>query len=201
MKYLFIGNSHTYYNSMPHLFEQLAAAVDPAPHVVMLAHGGMGYPFHADGEEAPFNIRYGHYDYVILQHVAHPMGDIDEMFRAGRLLAGMAKEYGAKPLLYMTWTKKGDEAAQADMSDAYRRLARETGSLLAPVGDVWQETRRQLPHLELYFTDDRHASYEGSHLAASTIFSAIFRQPAPADSADRRQIAQLAWAFVQKENP
>ena len=200
MKYLFIGNSHTYYNGMPHLFELLAQTVDADTHVTMLTRGGMGFPYHADGEEAPFNIRYGGYDYVILQHVAHPMGDIDEMFRAGRQLVALAKESGAVPLLYMTWAAEGDEAYQPTMSGAYRQLAQQTGALLIPVGEVWQAARKALPHVDLFYSDRRHASVAGSKLIAATAFAAIFDQLPPAQTPDEQVIAQLALEITRREN-
>lgn len=200
MKYLFIGNSHTYYNDMPYLFAQLAETVDNDVHVTMLTRGGMGFPYHADGEEAPFNIRYGKYDYVILQHVAHPMGDIGEMFRAGKQLIALAKESGATPLLYMTWAAEGDEDYQPVMSGHYRRLAQETGTRLIPAGEVWQAARKALPDVDLFYTDRRHASLAGSKLIAATAFAAIFDQLPPAATADEQVIAQLALEITRTEN-
>ena len=200
MKYLFIGNSHTYFNDMPHLFAQLAETVDNDVHVTMLTRGGMGFPYHADGEEAPFNIRYGEYDYVILQHVAHPMGDIDEMFRAGKQLIALAKEAGAVPLLYMTWTKLGDEASQPEMSGHYRRLAKETGVKLIPAGEVWQAARKVLPGIDFYYKDGAHASLAGSKLIAAAAFAAIFDQLPPSSSGDEASIAQLALDISRTEN-
>lgn len=200
MKYLFIGNSHTYYNDMPHLFAQLAETVDNDVHVTMLTRGGMGFPYHADGEEAPFNIRYGKYDYVILQHVAHPMGDFDEMFRAGRQLIAQAKESGAKPLLYMTWAAEGDEAYQPTMSGAYRQLAKETECALIPAGEVWQAARKALPDVDLFYTDRRHASLAGSKLIAATAFAAIFDRMPPFGNDSERTIAQLALDISRTEN-
>lgn len=200
MKYLFIGNSHTYYNDMPHLFAQLAQTVDPDVHVTMLTRGGMGFPYHADGEEAPFNIRYGKYDYVILQHVAHPMGDIGEMFRAGKQLIALAKESGATPLLYMTWAAEGDEEYQPTMSGAYRQLARETETLLIPAGEVWQAARKALPHVDLFYKDRRHASPAGSKLIAATAFAAIFDALPPAETDNEKVIAQIALDIARREN-
>lgn len=200
MKYLFIGNSHTYFNDMAHIFEEMLKGTDDNPHVTMLTKGGMGFPYHVKEEQTLFNIRYGHYDYVILQHVAHPMGDIDEMMKAGKQLIEWVKEAGAKPVLYMTWAKKGEEDYQPTMSNHYRSLAKSEKTLLAPVGEVWQKVRKAIPELELFYKDGAHASPAGSKLAAATIFSTIFDKAAPSDTDEDRIIADTALKTAEEEN-
>ena len=76
MRVLFIGNSHTYYNDMPHLFAQICKSRQREVEVTMLSHGGKGWDFHVEEPEIRFNILYGGYDAVVLQHTAHPMGDL-----------------------------------------------------------------------------------------------------------------------------
>lgn len=170
MRVLFIGNSHTYYNDMPHIFAGLCSEKNVTVEVTMLAHGGKGWDFHLAEPEVRFNILYGGYDAVVLQHVAHPMGDLSVMDASGRQLIQLVKEAGARPILYMTWTTKADgEDAQESMSRPYRKLQQETGCELAPVGERWWEFHRQHPDVELYAEDGRHASPEGSRLAASVI--------------------------------
>ena len=82
MKTLFIGNSHTYYNDMPEMFRDICKKNGIDMHVTMLTKGGMGLDYHADNEQTRFNILYGEYDYIILQHVAHPMGELSVMDEA-----------------------------------------------------------------------------------------------------------------------
>lgn len=170
MKVLFIGNSHTYYNDMPHLFTQLCRERGIDTEVTMLAHGGKGWDFHLEEPEVKFNIFHGGYDAVILQHTAHPMGDLSVMAQCGRRLIEWVQMAGARPVLYMTWTTKADgEAAQPSMSNAYRKLQEETGCELAPVGEKWWEYHLAHPEVELYASDGQHASPAGSRLAASVI--------------------------------
>lgn len=167
---LFIGNSHTYYNDMPHIFAEICREKGCETQVTMLTHGGKGWDFHVEEPEVRFNIRYGGYDAVILQHTAHPMGDLEVMNRCGKQLIEWVKQAGARPILYMTWTKKADgEEAQGVMSSAYRRLQEETGCELACVGEKWWEYHRAHPEVELYDGDGAHASLSGSRLAAETI--------------------------------
>ena len=96
MRVLFIGNSHTYYNDMPHLFAQICREKGIDTEVTMLAHGGKGWDFHLEEPEVKFNIEYGGYDAVILQHKAHPMGDLSVMQQCGKELIRRVQEAGAK---------------------------------------------------------------------------------------------------------
>ncbi len=167
---LFIGNSHTYYNDMPKLFADICRESGCETAVTMLTHGGKGWDFHLEEPEVRFNIRYGDYDAVVLQHTAHPMGDLDVMEACGRELVDWVLQAGARPILYMTWTTREDgEAAQPQMAEAYRKLQRQTGCELAPVGEMWWAYHKEHPEVELYDGDGKHASKEGSKLAASVI--------------------------------
>ena len=170
MRVLFIGNSHTFYNDMPHLFAQICREKGRDVEVTMLTHGGKGWDFHVEEPEVRFNIFYGGYDAVVLQHTAHPMGDPEVMNRCGRTLIEWVRQAGARPILYMTWTARADgEAAQAGMSGAYRRLQQETGCEMAPVGENWWKYHREHPDEEMSAEDGEHASLPGSRLAAATI--------------------------------
>ena len=174
MKFLFIGNSHTYFNDMPGIFQQLCRENGIDAHVTMLTKGGMGLDWHMTQEQTRFNIRYGGYDYVILQHAAHPMGELDAMRKGAETLVKWVKEAGSTPIFYQTWAKKGDEAYQPIMSGVYDLFGREMQVKVAPVGNEWQKHRAAHPEEELYFTDGEHASPAGSALAARVIFKTIF---------------------------
>ena len=173
MKTLFIGNSHTYFNDMPHLFQEICEQNGYHMDVTMLTKGGMGLDYHVENEQTRFNILYGRYDFIILQHVAHPMGEYEVMEKAADKLMEWIRKTNATPCYYMTWTKKDDEQGQEEMSARYRRLGAKHNCIVAPVGEVWWKTYHAHPETELYFEDGRHASYEGSMLAARTIYDAL----------------------------
>lgn len=174
MKVLFIGNSHTFFNDMPGIFKRLCAERGMDVHVTMLTKGGMGLDYHAKEEQTRFNILYGGYDAVVLQHTAHPMGDLNDMKKGAETIAAWCREAGSRIVLYQTWTQKGDEASQTHMSSVYDELGASLGADVAPVGNIWQKTRIEQPDLSLYYKDDAHASPEGSALAARVIFETIF---------------------------
>lgn len=176
MKVLFIGNSHTYFNDMPALFKAFCLQRGVEAQVTMLTKGGMGLDYHLKQEQTLFNIRYGDYDYVVLQHTAHPMGDLTIMHEAAYALVKVIREAGSTPVFYQTWAKKGDEAFQPTMSGIYNDLGRELDVPVAPVGDEWQKYRLAHPEAELYWKDGEHASPDGSALAARVILETILRQ-------------------------
>ena len=60
--------------------------------------------------------------------------------------------------------------------DAVRQLntwIREANALLAPVGELWWEYRKNHPEVEMYAEDNAHASREGSEFAADCIWNTI----------------------------
>ena len=85
MRTLFIGNSHTYFNDMPKIFKDICAENGIDMQVTMLTKGGMGLDYHAENEQTRFNILFGDYDFVIIQHVAHPMGEFEDMEKAKKI--------------------------------------------------------------------------------------------------------------------
>ena len=175
LEILFIGNSHTYVNDLPLLLEKRADEEGFNCRVTMLAHGNWFLSQHAAEPEARFNILYGHYDYVVLQEHAHPFPPEAEYLAAVNTLAKMIREAGAVPVLYECWAKKDEPEKQESLNRAARRAAEETGALLAPVGEDWQEFRKTCPDIDLYAEDGAHASPAGSDLAAKVIWVTIRR--------------------------
>ncbi len=176
MKTLFIGNSHTYFNDLPEIFRGICQQHGIDMEVTMLTRGGIGLEDHAQEPQTRFNILFGGYDFVVLQHRAHPMGDLDLMYQGAEEIMGWIRQAGAKPIFYQTWAAKGDETFQSTMSGIYDRLGSRFHANVAPVGNRWQEQRLRDPETELYGPDGQHASLAGSTLAAQVIFETIFPQ-------------------------
>lgn len=173
MRTLFIGNSHTYFNDMPKIFKDICNKNGIDMQVTMLTKGGMGFDYHADNEQTRFNILFGDYDFVILQHTAHPMGDFDVMEKAADRIMEWIKQTKAVPCYFMTWVEEDNESYQSVMSERYQTLAKKHDCLVAPIGERWWEVIHNDPSVDLYGKDRRHASSEGSKLAAETIFETL----------------------------
>ena len=74
MRVLFIGNSHTYFNDMPHTFAGMVQSLTGArPEVTMLAYSDRDLAWHREEYFAVrFALLYGNYDYCVLQQQANP---------------------------------------------------------------------------------------------------------------------------------
>ena len=177
MRILFIGNSHTYFNDMPHIFKMICQENNIDTEVTMIAHGYKGLDFHKDEPEVRFNIFYGNYDYVVLQHLQN--GFDEKVLRSSvEAINKFIKMADSKAILYMPWTIKKEENKQKAMSEAYLNLGLKLNIAVAPVGIVWWNFKKKYSEIELYFNDNEHASEMGSTLAAYTIFNTIFNKKA-----------------------
>lgn len=173
VKILFIGNSHTYFHNLPACVAQMAKEEGYECDVTMLAHAGWYLRQHVEEPDVRFNIRFGHYDYVVLQEHSHPFDDIPGYQAAAAALADWIREAGSKPVIYGTWAKKEEEPAQAIMNEVNRKLAKDLDALYAPVGESWWTYQTSWPEIEMYEADGAHASERGSEFAAKIIWSTI----------------------------
>lgn len=191
MKILFIGNSHTYYNSMPQMVKELLEYTGESVHVTMSTEGGKGLIYHCDRKDVNFNIRYGEYDVVVLQDKASGFNAEDFKQGGRRLMANSLGECPAHRVLYMIWARRDEKDNQANITAAYTSFGAEIGAAIAPVGEVWHKLLRESPELEdrFYRPDGNHATPLGSYLAASTLFYAITGRTAPIELCEGAQPA------------
>lgn len=172
MKLLFIGNSHTYYNSMPETVMRFLEATGQKVHVTMLAEGGKGLNYHASSPNTIFNIRCGKYDAVIAQDKA--TGFDPALFRDNaKILRDLTEKAGSQFYLYMPWTGRENRSAQRAMTEAYHSFCRSAGCVFAPAGEVFSRILLTEPADLLYKEDGNHATPLGSYLAAVSIFYTI----------------------------
>lgn len=168
MRVLWIGNSHTFFHDMPFLTASLYEnAVGEKMEVTMLTHPAVDFAWHvAQYYEIRFNLKYGHYDYCILQQVAHPFPGKETTNTFGLELINMCKAVGTKGVITTTWAKKAEPENQLIMNETYKALAESSGALLSPVGEVWQLIKKKYPEIELYHKDGAHASIYGAYTNA-----------------------------------
>lgn len=175
MRILFIGNSHTYFNNLPELVAKGFREIGIDCEVTMLAHGGWFLEQHTKEPDVQFNIRFGHYDYVVLQEHSHPFGPIEKYEDAVTTLSERIKEAGSTPVIYATWSKKDEAFEQERMNIVHREAAEKNGALLAPVGEFWWDFMQSHPEIEMYASDGAHASPAGSEFAAAILFRTIWK--------------------------
>jgi hypothetical protein len=186
LRVLFIGNSYTYFNNLPEVLAKLAeAGHQKKVESVMQTPGGWRLQDHWDRGEARKAIQGQKWDYVVLQdqsqlgdnHVisGKPRITTDETFHSAAVeMAKAIRDTGAIPVFYLTWAKKAVPEDQAMLNNAYFRAAKETKSIVAPVGVAWADVRSKDPSLELYIEDGSHPTPAGTYLAACVFYATLF---------------------------
>lgn len=171
MKTLFIGNSHTYMNDMPYLFQTLYRdSFGIENEAVMLAYSGRSLEWHRkEYLSYRYQLLYGHFDYCVIQQAAHPFPEEETTMENGRKIIELCRACGTEPVLFMTWAEKIHPENQEKMIRVYEKLGAETGTRVAPVGKVWQRMREKHPEIELFYKDGEHASPYGDLLIAMTL--------------------------------
>jgi hypothetical protein len=134
-----------------------------------------GYSFVGDNEVV-FNKPGRQYDVAIVMDCSqcpiHPKlkGIFQEFARKD---AEVARKYGTRLVLFMSWAYKDVPAMTAQLADAYTTEANANDAFVIPAGLAFAKSVSRRPELELYQTDKRHPTLAGSYLAAATSFAAL----------------------------
>lgn len=186
VRVLFVGNSFTHFNDMPHMVANLAASVDQNVDVGVEAPGGWWWRDHAASRETNDAIADGDWDYVVLQEQSEAPADRDVARRisypSAELLSRTVVGNGGDVVLYLTWGHRNGSAVlghdsyasmQVDIADSYLAFADALLAEVAPVGMAWWISLAERPEINLYQPDGSHPSVEGSYLAAAVIAATI----------------------------
>ena len=167
MKILFIGNSHTFVHYVPLRVKAYFERENENVEVTMLTHPGMGLDWHLEQSQTYFNLMYGDYDALILQHNAHPFPGRESLINSGKKIAELVPKK-TRIYLYMTWSEKNNPQGQKIMSESYLELGRQINATVCPVGEVWWKIKDRYNE-EMYFADGEHSSVFGASLSAAVI--------------------------------
>lgn len=192
---LFIGNSYTKRNNMPtEIFAPMAKAAGYDVEVTAILNGGHKLLEFADPNDtfgaqvaedlSPKN--YGKFDYVVIQEQSlRPVTDAGKFYDGARALVEMIRAIGATPVLYSHWGRKTgspdlidlqltNESMTWRLAAASEAIGNELHMPVAYVGLAFFDIYTNEPEIELYDEDLYHPVYNGSYLAAATIFAKIF---------------------------
>ena len=213
---LFIGNSYTYYQDMPKIFEFIGKTAGYDVTVTSITNGGhtlakMADPsdtYGAKVEEALSGAT--KYDYVVLQEqsVRPASSAAGEFYKAVRNLAERVRATGAEPILYATWGRKTGSETLTDygwtnesmtwkLAAAYAAIGEELNIPVAHVGLAFYDVYTGSSGTELYSTDKSHPAYTGSYLAAATLFAKIFEAD-PTDVSYKGNLPSRTAAELRK---
>ncbi|HAS6305724.1 TPA: hypothetical protein I7213_02990 [Vibrio vulnificus] len=122
-------------------------------------------------------------------------------------MAKIAHESGSKVLYFMTWAQKERPEQTEELSKAYKKIAKKTGGYVAPVGLAFEQSIKQYPAINLYHSDGKHPSLEGTYLAAAVFFATLYNQspvggatPVDTDMSPEtaKKLQTVAWETVQR---
>jgi hypothetical protein len=220
LRVLFVGNSFTYYNSMPSLVHRLAEADPEAPALFVVEYTAPNWTLREassdDGladllEDIRWNV-------VVLQEQSQLLSFSAEWRHREtspfvRVLDREIRVAGGRTMFFVTWGyREGDQrnwpgdtyaGMQARLTEGYHELAIEVGARVAPVGRAWAEALRRRPGLQLWSHDGRHPGRLGSYLAACVFYATLSgRDPsgsaftAGLDEGDARLLQDVAGDVV-----
>lgn len=190
---LFVGNSYTYRNNMPKLFEEIAKSKGEDVSVSHVTRGKYTFYLHSKRKKLYRALHDQDWDVIVLQGSSKDMLRDSARFKkrtypALDKMMGMIQENqkDAKVYFYMTWPyRKGDpktkrfsdpDSMLEAVAAGYSNLRTRYKVPVIPVGKVWRSYTIKYPEANLYLKDNSHPSYEGSYLVACTMYSAIYRK-------------------------
>lgn len=194
---LFIGNSYTYYNSMPTLVEYVAASMGDELVAASSTVGGTSLEEHFVNTGTLGKLQQGQWDFVVLQdNSTRPaLQDsyvADHVAPFAAQLADLARDNSpcADLFFYQTWGRKNGDATNCPavpevctyegMDDRlqlrYGQLAQDNDAAVSPVAAVRRQIRLQHPEIELYVADESHPTLAGSYVSAVTFYTVLYRK-------------------------
>ncbi|MEI6738745.1 MAG: hypothetical protein WCK74_00395 [Gemmatimonadaceae bacterium] len=179
LRILWIGNSYTYVNDLPRTLTSLAMAAgeDRLPAITAVLKGGQFLKGHTQRTDLPAVIAEG-WDYVVLQEQSMtPIQQPDSLWKYGQQLGQLAKQAGAKVLLYVTWPRRDTPNTSDAIVAAYSQLAQRLDATLVPVGPAWMAMRSAMPGAELYIDDGSHPTPIGTYIAAGVFYRTLYGKP------------------------
>lgn len=211
LKVLFIGNSATFYNTLPETLERLATAAGYDVKTDSVTKGGYTLAQHAESEALYEKIATGEYDIVFLQEngdgVYFPEKN-DPSREAHRKLDRAIRDSGAETYLYVRPPSgknkpNGDDSfAQCVRYDEFfGDIAEKIGAKCAYVNRAFAYAIRNC-EFNLWGPDNAHTSAHGGYLADCVFFATIFHTSATVlddnglPEADAKILQQIADKIV-----
>ena len=181
---LFIGNSYTYYNSLPQMVGALAQSAGQDMEFRAFTRGGatlLELELHPELR----SLLNEKWDFVVLQEHSTQgfsswngelnVNDPIYFLQGARLIAQRVNK--AKIILYATWARKNHPEFQSHLDYGYMLASRDINATIAPAGRAWAAVRDQPSAPELFVADGSHPTPAGSYLSACVIMRTIFSRP------------------------
>lgn len=206
---LFLGNSLTYANELPHMLAAIAAQAGLSLRTRAITVGGGALEDHYQNRSTRDAVSRGGHALVIMQQGPSSLPESQvHLEQWTRQWAPLIRAGGARPALYMVWPDRSRLAWFDAVHASYSNAALAVDGMFIPAGAAWRLAWEDRPGLPLYDGDDFHPSALGSYTAALTMFCQLYgRTPVglPArlvvdgrtlhfDPAEALAVQRAAWA-------
>jgi hypothetical protein len=195
LRVLFLGNSFTFYNDLPHLFYELALSAGKPVVTDENLVGGYTLTQHSQDSTSLAKIALGAFHYVVLQEQSQiptiEYWRYNAMYPTARFLDSLIRSADESTAFYMTWGRKyggvqvwGGESSppfrdyfemQDSLRSSYAMVAQELSATLIPAGMAWRLARIQDSLADLWQSDNSHPTLRGSYLAACVFYAVLCR--------------------------
>lgn len=176
-KVLFVGNSYTFVENMPHIVSAMAEEKGIPLIVQTSTAGGATLEDHWKGEKnlkTLQKIETGDFDAVILQDQSvRPILEPEKTINDIGLLCKYIRKNGAIPYLFLTWAREKIPQIQEELNKTYFQAAQNNNVKVVPVGPEWELARKLRPDIHLYSEDGSHPSKLGAYLSACLFFAIL----------------------------
>ena len=171
---LFVGNSLTYSNDMPKIFEKISNDFGVSANGTSLCFPNYGLIDHWDQKTVQGIMAREHFDYVVVQQgpSSQPPGR-KMLVDYNAKIKSLCLENDSNLAFFMVWPSKKYYHTFDGVILSHQYAAKENHALLFPVGQVWQNYEKKKNKENLYSEDGFHPSKAGSFLAALTIFHCL----------------------------
>jgi hypothetical protein len=172
---LFIGNSLTAVNDLPHTVSALAATVHDSIAVEAATGSNLAIIDHVNGAtEAVDLIKKGRWDYVVLQQgpTSQQLGR-DTLILASKMLEPLVTAAGGRIAELMAWPSSENRSSFDGALQSCVEAAQAVNGICFPAGQAWRAAWTFDPTLPFYGPDGYHPSELGTYLAALVVYEGI----------------------------
>ena len=175
VKFLFIGNSTTYFNGCPLKFRAMARAAGVSVSVKYCTNGSaylheFADPEHERGQKLRRILKEEKYDFAVLQEAQKI--DLPDTVKAIKAILPLLAENGAKPMLYARYAASNDptdpQKGNGSQEKVYEALSERFFLPCAPIATAYKICGKKYPEINLFADDGGHHSALGSYLIAAT---------------------------------
>lgn len=179
IRILFVGNSLTFWNEMPWMFEQVARSLGSRPKTQFSGRSGLSLREHWREGRAQKAIAEGKWDYVVIQpQSTEMMREGEETEKYARMFDELVRKAGAKTIIFLTWAPLDANFTQEALTARYLSMARRLNARVAPIGIAWAELARSGMVME---EGGAHPTLAGSYLATCVLYATLYgKNPAGA---------------------